>query len=331
MSISVSKNSNVSFKGFYQNRLLKKGLEFASSNGALFVAGTSLALSAVVRPIAILSTPKTDKENKKVACAKSMSSSFAGYLLTGAISVPIANAIEKIDKAPKRYLSTQSIQNLKGDTASLVNSKAYKFATQLFKLGSGAVVAFPKAFLTCAFLPFFLSKLFKKNNQEDELKNEQQKNMSFRGNPKTSDFLAKKIGKVINTSFIQKFADKFKDTNFPMHFNIMTDILSTGLFVNWTNKNKNIAENRKRALIYNSLISTGLCVLGGYVLDKVLEKPTEKFIKKFSQANKNSKKLDKYIEGIKIVKPALILGGIYYVVIPVISTFFAERVGKLKN
>ncbi len=330
MSISVSKNNNVSFKGFYQNRLLKKGLEFASSNGALFVAGTSLTLSAVVRPIAILSTPKTDKENKKVACAKSISSSFVGYLLTGAISVPIASAIEKIDKAPKKYLNSQSIQNLKGNSVKLVKSKAYKFATQFFKLGSGAVVAFPKAFLTCAFLPFFLSKLFKKNNQ-DELKNEQQKNMSFRGNPKTSDFLAKKIGKVINTSFMQKLSDKLKDTNFPMHFNIMTDILSTGLFVNWTNKNKDIAENRKQALINNSIISTGLCVLGGYVLDKVLEKPTEKFIKKFSQANKNSKKLDKYIEGIKIVKPALILGGIYYVVIPVISTFFAERVGKLKN
>ena len=51
----------------------------------------------------------------------------------------------------------------------------------------------------------------------------------------------------------------------------------------------------------------------------------EKFIEKFKIANAKSKNLDKYIEGIKIVKPALILGGIYYIIIPFISTFLADR------
>ena len=49
------------------------------------------------------------------------------------------------------------------------------------------------------------------------------------------------------------------------------------------------------------------------------------FIGGFIQANKDSKNLGKYIEGIKVAKPALILGGIYYIVIPIISTFFADR------
>ena len=57
----------------------------------------------------------------------------------------------------------------------------------------------------------------------------------------------------------------------------------------------------------------------------------EKFIKKFSEVNKNSPKLAKYIEGIKIVKPALIMGGIYYLAIPFISTFWAERIKPDKS
>ena len=35
--------------------------------------------------------------------------------------------------------------------------------------------------------------------------------------------------------------------------------------------------------------------------------------------------LDKYIEGIKIAKPILITGVMYYMLIPVISTFFTDK------
>ena len=55
------------------------------------------------------------------------------------------------------------------------------------------------------------------------------------------------------------------------------------------------------------------------------QKSTEKFIKKFSEANKNSPKLEKYIDGIKIAKHAMIFGAIYYIAIPIISTFLADR------
>ena len=39
-------------------------------------------------------------------------------------------------------------------------------------------------------------------------------------------------------------------------------------------------------------------------------------------------KLDKYIEGIKIAKPILILGTVYYTLIPIVSTFLADRIDK---
>ena len=66
-------------QSIYTNKFLKKGLEFASDRSALFVGSVSLALSTVARPIAIMSTPKTDKENKKYACARSLASSAIGY------------------------------------------------------------------------------------------------------------------------------------------------------------------------------------------------------------------------------------------------------------
>ena len=48
--------------------------------------------------------------------------------------------------------------------------------------------------------------------------------------------------------------------------------------------------------------------------------------------NKDVPKLAKYVEGIKIAKPTLIMGGIYYLAIPLVSTFWAERVNnKQKN
>ena len=81
-------------------------------------------------------------------------------------------------------------------------------------------------------------------------------------------------------------------------------------------------------LIHNAAISTALSIVSGYTVDKLLDKPTEKFIEKLKEANKNSPKLDKYVEGVKIAKPILILGGIYYIIIPIISTFLADRMEK---
>ena len=48
----------------------------------------------------------------------------------------------------------------------------------------------------------------------------------------------------------------------------------------------------------------------------------------FKKANKNLPDLEKYLDGIKIAKPAIILGGIYYIIIPLISTFIADRTVK---
>ena len=299
----------------YNSKIIKKGLEFAADNSALFVATTSLALSTIARPLAILSTPKTDKENKKYAASKSLASSAAGYLIMLLASVPLAKSIKKIDENPSKYLKSETIKTLQAGEKTLRKSKRYNFATQLFKLGLGFVIAAPKSILTCVLIPPFMKKIFKNNEPKNS------KEPTFTG-------LTKTVGKIIDASSVKKFTEKFYNTNFEMHMMALTDALATTTFIAQTSRSKKIKDDRKKALMYNAGISTALCVAGGYLLDKITKKPTDKFIKNFKTANKNAPKLDKWVEGIRIAKPALILGGIYYIVIPVISTFLADRFDK---
>lgn len=306
-------------QAIYNSNILKRGLEFAADNGALFVATTSLVLSTVARPIAIMSTPNTDKENKKYAASKSLASSAVGYGLMLCASLPLAKSIKKIDKNPAKYLKSETINVLKNGEKSLTKSSKYNFATQLFKLGLGFVIAVPKSIMTCALIPSLMSKIFnkKENNHYNETP-------TFTG-------LSKSIGKIIDTSFVKRMAEKYHNTNFQQHIISMTDALATGTFIFQTSKSKKIEENRKRALMYNAGISTGLCIAGGYAINNMTKKSTDKFIENFREANKNSLKLEKYIEGIKIAKPALILGGLYYIAIPLISTFLADRFDYKNN
>ncbi len=302
----------------YNSKILKKGLEFAADNSLLFGATASFVLSAAVRSPIILLTPRTDTENKKYACAKSLASGAVNYLTVLALSLPCSKAISKIDKNPSKYLKKETIEVLKSGEKSLAKSRRYSFATQLFKLGLGFVLAAPKSFLTCSLIPKIMSGFSPKKDKNSQV--------SFTGmyNDGISN-LSKGIGKLIDTGFVRGMSDKFHNTNFEHHMMTVTDIFATVAFMLQTSKSKKIEENRKKPLMYNAALSTGFCIAGSYLLSKILNKPSEKFIKKFSEANKNSPKLEKYIEGIKVVKPTLILGGIYYIAIPLISTFLADR------
>ena len=303
----------------YTSNILKKGLKFAADNSALFAAGTTLFLSTAVRPLSILVTPKTNRENKEAACAKSIASSLTGYLLMYAVSKPFSRAISKINNEPRKYLKGTTINAFKKGSKSLSGSKSYMLATQIFKLGLGMIVAAPKAIVTAISVPIFM-KMF--NNKKQSVENKHGKNVSFSG---LKDQVPKSIAKVLNNKRYQDFAIKFKDTNFPMHMVAATDIITTGTFVKSINKNTNVDIERKKPLIHNAVISTGLSILSGYFTDRLLDKPTEKFISKFKKINKNSKDLNKYIEGIKIAKPILIMGGLYYTLIPIVSTLLADR------
>ena len=113
-----------------------------------------------------------------------------------------------------------------------------------------------------------------------------------------------------------------------MHIVALKDAITTGVFIQQTNESEKIEEARKLPVMYNAFISTGLSITSSYIVDKLMEKPAQKFLEKFKEANKGDPNLDKYVKGFKIAKPVLIVACIYYFVIPFISTFVAERAEK---
>ena len=163
---SVNKSANITFGGFFNSNTFKKGLEFASDNGALFAAGIALATTTLLRPVAIFATPGVKKENKEYACAKSISSGAIGFGILAILSTPIAQAIKKINNNPAKYLKEATIKNL-SDGADLIKSSKYRFSTHMFKLGADFISAIPKALLTCALIPPIMSVLFPKRKEQN--------------------------------------------------------------------------------------------------------------------------------------------------------------------
>lgn len=298
---------------FFRSKPVLKTIKFASDNPVLFASATTFGLSAIVRPAVILATPKTDKGDKKYAIAKSLTSSAIGLGLSYAVTKPVEKAVKTIDKNPERFLKSNTIKNLKGNSEDLLKSQKYLFATQFFKTAVGFITAIPKTALTCAVLPFVANAITPKNDK-----------ISFSGkNP-----LAKGIGKLMDTNLMKKFSDKFHKTNLVQNTAIATDILLTASFVNRVKNSDKIPEENKKPLINNSVCSTGLSILTYFGLNKLLDKPAEKFINYFLKLNKNIKNPEKYVQGIKAMKTVLVMGGVYYAVIPFLSTLFASVVKK---
>ena len=343
-NIAVSKNinNNPSFKGFYNSKLLKRGLEFAADNGVMFSGATCVLLSSVFRPIAVLLTPKAKKEDKQYTCARSITSGLLGFGVMAAVSVPIVKAVDKIMKNPAKFLKEKTIKNLQGNAKSLGKSGTFSFATQMVKLGSQFLTAEPKAYLSCALVPPLMTFLFNTDPHPNDkpLKKEEKPNgnvikvgnstITFKGRigQAVTNTLSKGIAKFFNWEPLQKFSEKYKDTNLAQHMFSLNDIYLTALFIKYTSKNKDIKEERKKTLNYNAGLVTGLTIPVSYGISRMLDRKTEKFISNLKKANPNDLKMDKYIEGVKIAKPALIMGALYYIVAPVVSTLLADVMAR---
>ena len=332
-----NKSNNPAFKGIYDSRCLKRGLKFASDNGVLFSAVTCVVLSSIFRPIAVLLTPKAKKEDKQYTCARSITSGLLNFGLTVAITTPIIKAVDNIANNANKYLTPKTIKALKGKEKVLTQNKgAFGFATQMVKLGSSFLTAEPKAYLSCALVPPLMSMLFNTdrhpnnpNKKENFVKIGNSK-VTFKGNlgQNVTNRLSKAIAKFFNWEPLQKTANKYHDTNFAQHMFSLNDIYLTSLFVKYTNSNKDIKESRKKTLNYNAMLQTGITIPLTYAIDALSKKPTQRFIEKLKESSKNDPNVNKYIEGVKIAKPALIMGVLYYVVMPVVCTMLADAVSR---
>ncbi len=335
-------NSNINFKGGLNNKLLLKGLETVANHPASFIAGTTLIMSSVIRPIAIANTPKTDKENKKYAIADSISSGLIKFGITELVALPVENAINHINKNPEKFLNSKTIKNFTQKGKTLLESENYKFAQQLVKNTPSLITAIPKSMIAVALIPLVMNKLFPEKQRQEKPNYTQpfgnspifapfyNNQISFKG---LQDTAAKGMSKIFNAQTFQNFVTKhsFNDANIARNMTIATDILLAGSSVISTKKSKKIKEDKKKPLIYNKIITTTLSVLGGYKIDKMIQKGTASFIEKFKKANINDPKLDKYIQGINVVRPTLVFALIYYGILPILSTFTADKLDKINN
>lgn len=321
-----------------RNRFFLNSLEKISEHSTSFTAGASLILSLGVRPLSIKSTPNVEKENKLYAMSNSIASGLIKFGLVEAVAIPVENAIKNIDKNKSKFLNSKTIENL--------SPRSYKLLTQMIKLSVGFLTAIPKSMITIALIPIVMDKIFKiKPENKTEKQKEQFHSISFEsfGSSEKSykiafkgrgqDFISKQLSKIINNKSVQNFVKKHEgnDKDIAKHITAGTDILLTSAFVVNTNKSNEIKENRKKALIYNNIISTFITLVGGYSVDAALSNQSAKIADKIKKFNSNDAKVAKYIEGLNILRPALIFAGIYYCILPMFSTYLAERVDKFVN
>ena len=311
------------------NKTLLKSLEKISEHGTSFSAGASLLLSLSLRPFAINSAPNVEKENKQYAIANSICSGLIKFGIIESVALPIETAVKKIDSSKRTFLKPKTLEFL--------SPRAYKLITQSIKLGSGFVTAIPKSVLTIALIPIVMDKLFKNKKQEAKAPSKPIQHVSFerfeKGLAFTGNFLPRQISKVINNKRIQKLALKYesKDNDIPKHITAGTDILLTSAFAYNTNKSNDIKENRKKVLIYNNIISTAFTLIGGYSLDRFIKPHSNRLSEKLKLLNPNNPQILKSVEGLNILRPAVIFAFIYYGILPIFSTYMAERIDKTIN
>ncbi|MBQ3102642.1 hypothetical protein IJC60_06545 [bacterium] len=325
---SINKENKQSFKGnFLNSKKLLKVLKFASDKGALVTSGATVAFSAVLRPAVTMLTPDTPDRDKKYAAAKSIASASAVFLTTGLLSGNVNKGLSVISKNTNKYLSPKTIENLKDGAKTLKLSKKYEALEQLIKLSPEALTVIPKLFLT-SLLITPIANFFIRDNKDENESTRQINKQGFQGN--NGKKTAKILANIINNEKIQNFAGKIKDKKFIEGAIYIKDIIATGVFSGFVKINKTIDQKDKTNLIANTVVSTTLSILGAMSFDKIFEKPLANLSEQFKIANKSDANLEKYLNGARILKSALILGTIYYGIIPMISTYAGSKISNNK-
>ncbi len=320
-------NSGTNFKGLANNKLVLNSLETISKHPSSFIATTTLVASSVIRPFVISKTPGVDKENKKYFSTDAIASGLTKFALVEAISLPIEGAIKKIDNNPSKYLNKTTIENLKENSKELVNSKNYKFATQIIKQSATLISSIPKSVISVSLIPVIFDLVESKKNKKDNNKNNETKPLPFKG------VFEKGVSKVLNSDNFQKIVKKNSKNsdNITRNMAILSDILLTSTSIIKTKTSKKIDENKKNPLIYNKLFSSLASVFMGYGIDKYAQAKLEPVVEKFKEVNKNDVKLSKYLEGINILRPTLIFAALYYGILPIFSSIFADKIDKFTD
>lgn len=140
----------------YTSELVKRFFLMAEHSQPVFNAAFSLLLTCLLRPAAIMVLPgeKKNNDDKKYAAAHSIASGVIAYLISSAIFSPIGNAMKKIDKYQRVFLSKNSNLEYLQNGKTMANAKTW--VTMFPEL----VLAPPRAILTIALIPLTLKYIF---------------------------------------------------------------------------------------------------------------------------------------------------------------------------
>lgn len=317
MRINQTKN-NPNFNGVYNNKFLLSSLESIADHSASFSAGAMFLGATVIRPLAINLTPKADKENKKNFSAESISSGIVKLLVALGISMPIENAVKKID------------------INQINNKENFEFLSQIVKLSSNLISAIPKSILGVALIPVvadLISPKKHKKEQKETLLNDIsfssfKKDVSFKGNK-----LSKNISSIINSDVAQEFASKNlkNKNNIARNMTVLTDVALTSGSVLAVSASKKIKKEDKKPLIINKVLSSAISILMGCSIDKLAKKLGDGFIQNFKKANLNNKKINKYLQGMDVLRPTVVFALIYYALIPIFTTYISDKTSKIEQ
>lgn len=308
-------NQKQNFGSIYNNKVALKGLEKISEHGSSFSLGVSCVGALLIRPLVIQLSP-IEKENKKTISSESVASALSKFAVAQMFVLPIENVVKKIENNPKSFFKTQTLNNL--------NKKDLNFLYQIVKLGAGLVSSIPKSLVSVALIPLIVDLISKKKDEKKEIKSKQ---VSFNGN------FSKILAHAMEFDFVQKFAKKNSSNseNIARNMNILSDVALCGASILGVNKSKKIEKKEKKILTFNKIISTSVSILSGCAIDKIVKDSTKNVVEKFMEINKNNPKLEKYVDGLNILRPTLVFALIYYVLIPFVSAILSDKMVKEGN
>lgn len=142
------------------------------------------------------------------------------------------------------------------------------------------------------------------------------------------ELLAKGIGKAAQNKKVQNFTKWFAGFDYTQHLSAVCANVLNCFYMYNVSKSKKIEEEQKGPLMLNMLIGTILSTLGGYKLNKSIDK---KFISKIENAiakEYSGKNVKTLMDGFKIAKSLMVFQLLYRFMCPVIATPIANHISN---
>jgi len=178
--IITKKPAEINFSGLlsakkpfniYTSPRVKRFLELAHDNPAVFNAFFSLGLTCVLRPTSIMVLPSDKKhaDDNKYAAAHSIASGIIAYALSVIILSPVSTSVKKIGGNLKELVKNPKLKYLK-------DKKAFKVTGTMINMIPETLIAAPRAAITIALIPPILKYVFgwekkKKDNSINSFSN----------------------------------------------------------------------------------------------------------------------------------------------------------------